>query len=394
MHTRAELAVVAVTDEYPPDPGGVARSLGRIVDGVAGRGVSVDVVVLDDAQPASYSQPLPGVHRFGVGPEGDRRRERDAERAARTLAWARGRQADLVHAFFPSRTGATAALLASVGLRVPWIASFRGNDLHHGLFGRSLATVRMALDQADAVTFVSDELRAWAGAASFDRGNRYVIRNAVAGPTAEPLSRGCVGAEATSDMPFVAPVLATTGALRAKKGADAYLSALEALGDRAQGLLIGGLLRREVSRWDDRARALESAGRLVRTGFVAPEAVPGHLAGADIYVQPSLYDGCPNAVLEAAAAGLPIVCSRIPAHEELLTDGIEALMHAPEDVAGLVATLWSLLANPSLARTLGEAARARVVREHGLAAEAERWRRLYDSVLATHERPLRATGER
>lgn len=85
--------------------------------------------------------------------------------------------------------------------------------------------------------------------------------------------------------------------------------------------------------------------------------VPHLLSAADIFVFPSLYEGLGGALLEAMAAGLPIVGSDIPAIREVGGDAI--LYSAPGDVDGLTARVAELLNDPELRASLGTAALGR-----------------------------------
>jgi glycosyltransferase involved in cell wall biosynthesis len=98
------------------------------------------------------------------------------------------------------------------------------------------------------------------------------------------------------------------------------------------------------------------------------EDVPQLLAAADVFVLPSLYEGSSLAVLEAMAAGIPIVSSAIGGTDELIEDGRSGLLVAPGDAAGLAAALRQVLGDPELRQGLATAARERV--EAGLTREA------------------------
>lgn len=88
-------------------------------------------------------------------------------------------------------------------------------------------------------------------------------------------------------------------------------------------------------------------------GFV--EDVLPLLSRADLLALPSLTEGLPNAVLEAAAMGVPCVLSDIPGNREAVSG--HALFHAPGDVAALRVELVKALAAPHLVRELAEKAR-------------------------------------
>lgn len=97
------------------------------------------------------------------------------------------------------------------------------------------------------------------------------------------------------------------------------------------------------------------------------EDVPQLLAAADVFVLPSLYEGSSLAVLEAMAAGTPIVSSAIGGTDELIEDGRSGLLVAPGDVAGLAAALRRVLDDSGLREGLAARARERV--EAGLTRE-------------------------
>lgn len=112
------------------------------------------------------------------------------------------------------------------------------------------------------------------------------------------------------------------------------------------------------------------------------------LRAADVFLFPSEREGCPNALLEAAAVGLPCIASRIPGVREWFRDETEMLMHAPGDVDG-IARLWTaLLSDPSRRASLALAARAAVADRASLPALLPRYADLYRSVIAAASAPL------
>ena len=68
------------------------------------------------------------------------------------------------------------------------------------------------------------------------------------------------------------------------------------------------------------------------------------LAAADIFALPSLWEGMPNALLEAMAAGLPAVATAVGAVPEMVVDGREALVVPPGDAGALARALAELAA--------------------------------------------------
>lgn len=104
------------------------------------------------------------------------------------------------------------------------------------------------------------------------------------------------------------------------------------------------------------------------------------LAAGDLFVQPSRSEGLPLSILEAMAAGLPIVATRVGGVPEAVTDGETGLLVPPGDPGTLSEALAALLRDPPSSRALASAARRRAEREYSVQAMCERYRRLYDRI--------------
>jgi len=136
-------------------------------------------------------------------------------------------------------------------------------------------------------------------------------------------------------LPLNKRVFLSVGFLSKAKGIPVLMEAfLGCTGDEADVLVLlgDGPLREKCSRL--------AAGRnnIRMPGFV--ENVEDYLGAADVFVSASLTEGCPNAVMEAMACGLPVVLSDIPAHREILAfDERAGLLFTTEDAASLSAAL-------------------------------------------------------
>lgn len=100
--------------------------------------------------------------------------------------------------------------------------------------------------------------------------------------------------------------------------------------------------------------------------------VPEILAGAACVALPSAYEGAPYALLEAMAAGAPVVATTVGGMPDTIVDGSTGLLIAPGDVDGLTAALRRLLARPQEAVALGAAAREAVARDFSREAMTSR----------------------
>jgi glycosyltransferase involved in cell wall biosynthesis len=120
--------------------------------------------------------------------------------------------------------------------------------------------------------------------------------------------------------------------------------------------------RLESDRGDDMAALLDGAGlgdRLRRLGYRAD--VDAVLAGADVFVLPSYYEGLPMSVIEAMLTGLPVIASDIPGVREQVVEGETGLLVPPRLVEPLAAAMRRLAADAGERARMGEAGRARAV---------------------------------
>jgi glycosyltransferase involved in cell wall biosynthesis len=105
------------------------------------------------------------------------------------------------------------------------------------------------------------------------------------------------------------------------------------------------------------------------------------MAGMDAIVLPSLWEGMPNAVLEAMAAGKPVVASRIAGMDELVQDGITGLLCSPGNAEELAAALLRLGRARHLAYAMGQAGRRLAREKFSIDATVAATVGLYDELL-------------
>ena len=95
-------------------------------------------------------------------------------------------------------------------------------------------------------------------------------------------------------------------------------------------------------------------------GWCSKEQLLVHYHAADCFVNPSLYEGMPNTVLEAMACGLPVLASNVPGNDAVVWPGETGFLFPLGDNARLVAAMLRLLGDPAMVRNMGDAARSRV----------------------------------
>lgn len=132
----------------------------------------------------------------------------------------------------------------------------------------------------------------------------------------------------------------------------------------------------------------------------AHSRAPGHrpdlesfLALADVVVLPSRYrEGVPRALIEAALAGVPIVTTDTPGCRDVVADGAVGWIVPPGAPVALADAVVEVLADPSRALRVANAAKERARTRFELGGIADQYRTLYDRLLAAREGALRSGG--
>jgi glycosyltransferase involved in cell wall biosynthesis len=101
----------------------------------------------------------------------------------------------------------------------------------------------------------------------------------------------------------------------------------------------------------------------------------------DLLVLPSYTEGLPNVVLEALAAGVPVVATSVGGTPEIVEHGVSGLLVPPGDDTALAAAISQMLNSAEHRKAMGSAGRERVTREFGFPAQATQYQALLHSIL-------------
>jgi glycosyltransferase involved in cell wall biosynthesis len=160
--------------------------------------------------------------------------------------------------------------------------------------------------------------------------------------------------------------------------------------------LLLGAFRRLVERHPDAALVFAGTGPLERTmreqagplgravrfvGELERRSMADAVAAADVICLASRFEGSPNVLLEAMAAGRPVAATAVDGVPEIVSDRVEGLLAPPGDESALAGALLCLAGSPELRRRLGHAGRSRAVAEHSIQANVASHCRLYRAVL-------------
>ena len=391
-----------MTSSYPLFPGdGTAPFIEEIVRGVAACGHEVDVVL--PAHPR-LQRPAEGGVRFfpfDYAPVASWRvwgyaQSLKADRGFRwrTLAVApfaalATRRAvskrltngsyDLVHAHWVI-PGGVLSRAAARSANKPLVLSLHGSDVFAAERNAAFAgAARRAFEDASVVTACSGDLRDRAIRLGAAEARTHIVPYGVdaeffGSTPMPPEERAAVRARLGA--PGDATLVVAVGRLVEKKGFRHFVDAIQ--GTELRGAIVGdgdleAGLREQISRSN---APVTLAGRFSRT------EIRDALHAADIVVVPSVIDsngnvdGLPNALLEAMAAGRPIVASRVAGIPDVVTDGVDGTLVAAGDATSLREALLRVARDPDRGR-IGEAARLRVMRDLTWDRLAATFERLY-----------------
>lgn len=349
-----------VSETYPPQINGVALTVHGLAAGLAARGHSIELVrprqrdAFED-EPGILVQEVHGMAlprypglRMGL-PAGRLLRER----------WRRLRP-DALYIATEGPLGHS-ALRAALRLDIPVATGFHTRfdtyAAHYGLGVLGPAVRRYLLRfhrRADATLVPTDALAAELRGQGL--GNVQLLRRAV--DTAQfhpawrdPALRAGWGADGST------PVVLYVGRIAAEKNLALAVEAFRAIQQRMPAA-------RYVWVGDGPERTALAAANpdFIFAGAQRGESLARHYASADAFLFPSLSETFGNVILEALAAGLPVVAFDQGAAHDHLRHGHNGYGIAPGDTEGFIAAAATLACNPGLIRHMGRAARASVER--------------------------------
>ena len=298
------------------------------------------------------------------------------------LSVARG--CDIIHAnWIP--TGYMCVFI-KLFLRKPLLLTVRGNDikLYRGMRWSFRFLSRILFPHIDYITTVSDEF------ADFLRNEAVVspekvsvIPNGVSNMEVEPQQlREHKADYALCDNERKAIFV---GSLTSLKGVRWLIQSWKLVIEKypkAKLLIVGDGDDRKYL--ETMARKLNLEKNVIFFGYQATHTIPYWLACADMFVLPSLFEGRPNALLEALQSRLPVVATDIAGIRELIQDGVNGFLVPGRNPEALADKILKLYSSEELRKMMGRAGKESI-RAGGLTWEncAEKYCAVYQSLFRT-----------
>ncbi len=145
------------------------------------------------------------------------------------------------------------------------------------------------------------------------------------------------------------------------------------------------LVGRDLGTQTDLEKLVEALGIRTAVYFAGIRYdIPQLLALCNVCVNTSLFEGMSNTILEAMAARKPVVATAVGGNPELVRDGVTGYLVSPGDHQQLAERLERLLSDAGLSKTMGEAARAQVERDHAMSKMVRAYSELYQEAFWRH----------
>jgi len=246
---------------------------------------------------------------------------------------------DLVDTHF-AHPDAAAALRVANRLGLPLVVTLRGSDIHRDLRDTRLRPrIVETCRRAAAIITVASRLAEAVVEAGIDPSLIHRIPNGVDSELFTWQERA--SARKAAGVDSATPLLLAVGQLLPVKGFDVLLDAFANLAASCRLRIAGEGPQRGAL--EKRARQLHIQDRIRFLGLVPHVQLAREYAAADVFCLSSRNEGCPNAVLEALAAGCPVAAVAVGEVPHLIEAGVNGALCAPQNPKSLCAAIERLL---------------------------------------------------
>jgi len=374
-------SVLFINYEYPPTGAGAANAAWHFANGIAARNIRTSVLTSAyRSHRGSVTEGLVTVHRIAA-------LRRHAEKSSflqmacftfsallRLAPVIRRESPDVIVVFFSIPCG-PAALYARMKWGIPYAVMLRGGDVpgsdpRLSRIHRMLTPIRR-LVYRKSIAIIANSESLGRMAESADR--TFTVAVVANGVDTSFFSPAIANGSASS-RPFT---FLFVGRICPQKNLSLLLEAFaDCLSDfpALRLVLVGDGPDRP--RLDALAHRLDITHALTWTGWETRKGLLMRYRKTDCFVNPSINEGMPNAVLEAMSCALPVVASDCTGNRDLVADGVSGLLFRSGSSDDIKCKLRMLINNTSAARAMGSAAREICCKRYSWSASTDRLLRI------------------
>ena len=273
-----------------------------------------------------------------------------------------------------------AGLMSKVFLRKPYVISARGGDVYHPWAFVKFSS-GLVFRRSSAVIALTEHMKH--EMQKIDNRVILVIPNGVSLKSFENMKateilRGKLGLDKTAE------IILFVGRLYPVKGLKYLIEAMKIIShedSRANLVLVGGGDERRYLQKIVREFGLTECVFFI--GQIPNSKIPECTLAADIFVLPSISEGFPNVILEAMAAGLPIVTTNVRGLPEIVKDGENGFVVEPQNSAQLAEKISLILSDKELRRKIS-ANNKRRARQYSWETVVEKLEKIYLNATTVH----------
>jgi glycosyltransferase involved in cell wall biosynthesis len=224
--------------------------------------------------------------------------------------------------------------------KIPYVIYARGSENIHHLSSISSYILRLTLLNANKVLVLTQDMKN--DIKSFYKGDILVIPNGIELDKFENFSTDYLRTEQKKSIIFI-------GRFVPIKGLEYLIKAMDVIQKENENIyltLVGDGNQRNFL--EDMVKKLHLGKKVIFKGIIENTQVPKYLIQSDVFVLPSLSEGFPNVILEAMAAGLPIVTTNVGGLAEIIKNGENGYVVEPKNPDQLARKLLDILQNNDL----------------------------------------------
>jgi glycosyltransferase involved in cell wall biosynthesis len=370
------MKILHVIERFNPIIGGAEMQAQQLIKKQLGRGIEADVLTRKIDQKMKEYEEIEGIKVFRIGPENFNEKFAFAWNVYKFI-----KKSDyhLIHVHGVYSIFGMACILSGKKV-IGKITNSRGSLKQNKLIKFLKLLI---LKHIHKIVIISKQINLEVRKMGFKKSKTELIPNGVDINLFQKERKSYFRKKVS--LPLKRPIAAFSGRLVHQKGLDVLLKAILTVVKKEPNLLllIFGTGDLQIGSLENKLKKFVKVNKLTKNvkfrGNVTN--LNEYLKAADFFFFPSRREGLPNALLEAASTGLPIVASRIGGNVDIIKNGYNGLLFESENVEELAKKIIYLLNNKKLQQKFAKNARKTVIENFSLDVICDKYIKLYHSLI-------------